>query len=377
MDLKLKEYIDNHILNHVDYRRKYDEETGNEFYLSTIELAIIERQIPEDEIPIAFEYLKSKDIYVIGNSKTLYIDFDNYIYSNRGKSPITLPPSMSKNEFDIVMKKYKECSDLEEKKLLRNKLIEGNLRLVNKVIIGCYRYCELDKEELESYGYEGLIKAIDNYSNDKYTFSTFAIPYIDGYIKKGLGKIRKVTGRNFFTRYLNCKKSLEIELGYMIKNDEELDYLDDIIDIYMETYASSTDTKENLKRKIYLSKFLKLDDIELLEEDFSDKKVEEVFLEGVSKDIEDSLEYLPENLKMAIYHYYELDSSKKAKYDGIIKECGYDTSYLRKARRRAFNILKQKECLKKDLEEFGVSPSDKKKKQKTKRKTWNNVIYMV
>ena len=76
MDLKLKEYIDNHILNHVDYRRKYDEETGEEFYLSTIELAIIERQIPEDEIPIAFEYLKSKDIYVIGNSKTLYIDFD-------------------------------------------------------------------------------------------------------------------------------------------------------------------------------------------------------------------------------------------------------------------------------------------------------------
>lgn len=51
----------------------------------------------------------------------------------------------------------------------------------------------------------------------------------------------------------------------------------------------------------------------------------------------------------------------------IISICGYDTNYIRKAKQRAFNILRKQDCLKKDLEEFGISVS-LKKKVKTKNK---------
>lgn len=62
-----------------------------------------------------------------------------------------------------------------------------------------------------------------------------------------------------------------------------------------------------------------------------------------------------------------LISEKKEKYDLIISSCGYDTNYIRKAKQRAFNILRKQDCLKKDLEEFGISVS-LKKKVKTKNK---------
>ena len=373
---ELKEYIDNHFLNKVSYRRKYDEQTDEEYYFGTIQISVIERsKIIEDDLPFVFDYLKTKNIYVSGNSSVLYGDFDNYISSNRHEAAIHLPKAISKGEFDTTIKKYEECSLEEEKKLLRNKLIEGNLRLVNKVIMNCYRYRELDQEELRSYGYEGLIRAIDNYSSDKGIFSTFAISYIDGYIKRGLGKIRNIKNVTFFSNYLNCKKSLETELGYQIKNNEEFDYLDDIIDIYMEVYASGNDTKENLKRRIYLSEFLPLDDDNLLVEDFSDKVIDDVFLGQVHEDIINSIEKLSFSSKLAIYHLYEVDSLKKREVDNIIKNRECDGDYIRKAKARAINSLKQEDCLRKDFEEF--ENKAKKKKQKTKRKTWNNVIYMV
>ncbi len=375
IEAKIKDYVDEHILNQVDCRRKYDEKTGEEYYFTTVKLPIIERDVPEDLIPLVFEYLKSKDIYVIGDSRALYTDFDNYIYSNND-NVVTLPKTMPKDEFGIIMKKYKECSDQEEKKLLRNKLIEGNLRLVKQVIKYNYRYGELNKEELESYGYEGLIKAVDNYSLEKASFQTFAMAYIDGYIKKGLNEIRNIKGKSFFVDYLNCKKSLELELGHIIKANEEIDYLDDIIDIYMEIY-NSKDTKEVLKRKIYLSEPLPLEEEMLVEEDFSTKAVDCMFIKDVHKDIINSLERLHETSKMVIYHLYELDHDKKEKYDSYIKKAHCDSAYIMKVKARAIKRLRNEECLRKDLEEFGVSPSDKKKKQKTKRKTWNNVIYMV
>lgn len=374
MDIeKLKNYVDEHILSQTECKRKYDEKTGEEYYFTTVKLSIIEKKIPDDLMPMVFEYLKSKDVYVIGNSYAVYGDFDNYIYIEKSTTNI-LPKTMSKEEFDITIKKYKECSDEKEKKLLRNRLIEGNLRLVDKVISNCYRYSELDKDELKSYGYEGLIKAVDNYIIGEYAFSTFAVSYIDGYIKTGLMKIRNMKNQAFFVNYLNCKKSLEVELGYKIKKDEEFDYLDDIVDIYMDIYASGKDTKENLKRRVYLSEFLPLDEDNLLVEDFSDKVVDNLFLEQVHEDIINSVEKLRFSSKLAIYHSYEIDPLKKKEADNLIKE--YDIDYIRKAKAKAINKLKKDDCLKKDLEEFGTSPTDKKK-QKTKRKTWNNVIYMV
>ena len=89
-----------------------------------------------------------------------------------------------------MFKEYKACQDEDEKIFLRNKIVEKNLKLVKNVV---NRFHNIDKsikkEEIESYGFEGLIKAVENYCIDKGKFSTFAFSYIDGFIKNSFAAI--------------------------------------------------------------------------------------------------------------------------------------------------------------------------------------------
>lgn len=371
MDHLLKEYIDNYILNHINYKKKYDEETDTFYFLKTLPLSIIERSsVAEEDYECLFEYLKTNNIYVVGDSPAIYSDFDNYIYFKK-ESILKLPKEISSDELNSMFKEYKACQDEDEKIFLRNKIVEKNLKLVKKVV---NKYHNIDKsikkEEIETYGYEGLIRAVENYCIDKGEFSTFAFSYIDGFIKNSFAANRYLK-RSFFDRYLNCKKNLEAKLGYQIKRDEEFDYLDDIFDIYTNKLSNKINLrnkkKSEAKNKMYLSELLSIDDFYLVEEDFTDKEIDDIFLETIHENIIKCIEELPESSKMAIYHLFELDEEKKEKYDLIISSCGYDTNYIRKAKQRAFNILRKQDCLKKDLEEFGISVS-LKKKVKTKNK---------
>ena len=371
MDYLLKKYIDNYILNRINYKKKYDEQTDTFYFLKTIPLSIIERSsVVEEDYECLFEYLKANDVYVVGDSPAIYSDFDNYIYVKK-ESTLKLSKAISKDELNNMFKEYKACQDEDEKIFLRNKIVEKNLKLVKKVV---NKYHNIDKsikrEEIESYGFEGLIKAVENYCIDKGEFSTFAFSYIDGFIKNSFAANRYLK-RSFFDRYLNCKKNLEAKLGYQIKRYEEFDYLDDIFDIYTNKLSNKINLrnkkKSEAKNKMYLSELLSIDDFYLVEEDFTDKKIDDIFLETVHENIIKCIEELPESSKMAIYHLFDLDEEKKEKYDSLISSCGYDTDYIRKAKQRAFNILRKQDCLKKDLEEFGISVS-LKKKVKTKNK---------
>lgn len=208
MDHLLKEYIDNYILNHINYKKKYDEETDTFYFSKTLPLSIIERSsVTEEDYECLFEYLKANNIYVVGDSPAIYSDFDNYIYFKK-ESILRLSKEISSDELNSIFKEYKACQDEDEKIFLRNKIVEKNLKLVKNVV---NRFHNIDKsikkEEIESYGFEGLIKAVENYCIDKGKFSTFAFSYIDGFIKNSFAANRYLK-RSFFDRYLNCKKNL-------------------------------------------------------------------------------------------------------------------------------------------------------------------------
>lgn len=208
MDHLLKEYIDNYILNHINYKKKYDEETDTFYFSKTLPLSIIERSsVTEEDYECLFEYLKANNIYVVGDSPAIYSDFDNYIYFKK-ESILRLSKEISSDELNSMFKEYKACQDEDEKIFLRNKIVEKNLKLVKNVV---NRFHNIDKsikkEEIESYGFEGLIKAVENYCIDKGKFSTFAFSYIDGFIKNSFAANRYLK-RSFFDRYLNCKKNL-------------------------------------------------------------------------------------------------------------------------------------------------------------------------
>ncbi len=85
----------------------------------------------------------------------------------------------------------KECSDLLVKtkrgdKAAREKLINGNLRLVLSVVQR-FRNRDESPDDLFQVGCVGLIKACDNFDiNQQVKFSTYAVPMIIGEIKRYL-----------------------------------------------------------------------------------------------------------------------------------------------------------------------------------------------
>ena len=111
MDHLLKEYIDNYILNHINYKKKYDEETDTFYCLKTLPLSIIERSsVAEEDYECLFEYLKANNIQVVGDSPAIYSDFDNYIYFKK-ESILKLSKEISSDELNNMFKEYKACQD--------------------------------------------------------------------------------------------------------------------------------------------------------------------------------------------------------------------------------------------------------------------------
>lgn len=124
--------------------------------------------------------------------------------------------------------KLKTLSDEEKKRLLllsrngdiyaREKLIEGNLRLVLSVIQKFTGRCD-SVDDLFQVGTIGLIKAIDNFNIElDVKFSTYAVPMIIGEIRRYLRDNNSIrvsrSVRDLAYRSLQVKEQLTKELSY-------------------------------------------------------------------------------------------------------------------------------------------------------------------
>ena len=115
----------------------------------------------------------------------------------------------------------------------RQRLIEGNMKLVPYRVYNNYNNVNHDKDELISIGYFGLIKAVDNYDPTKgLALSTFAIKCIDNEINMFLRKFKKV----------QTDISLEHPIKIKQKGDELRveDFLSDDFDIEEEYINAET-----------------------------------------------------------------------------------------------------------------------------------------
>lgn len=98
-----------------------------------------------------------------------------------------LPKSLSKEETYELLVKINEGDDK-----AKEKLIKHNIRLVIHEVIGRFKNVEYELKDLVSIGNIGLIKAIDTFDiNKNLSFSTWAVPCIDGEILNFFKKIRK------------------------------------------------------------------------------------------------------------------------------------------------------------------------------------------
>ena len=115
-------------------------------------------------------------------------------------------------EMDMLLRRAKEGD-----KAAREKLIEGNLRLVLSVIQRFSSRGE-NPDDLFQVGCIGLIKAIQNFDPDKEVrFSTYGVPMIAGEVRRYLrdNSVIRVSRslRDVAYRVLQCKEAKTAELG--------------------------------------------------------------------------------------------------------------------------------------------------------------------
>lgn len=119
---------------------------------------------------------------------------------------------LSQTETDMLLRRAKEGDEN-----ARQKLIEGNLRLVLSVIQRFDKRGE-SPDDLFQVGCIGLIKAIQNFDPTKQVkFSTYGVPMIAGEVRRYLrdnSAIRVSRSiRDIAYRVLQCKEALLIRLG--------------------------------------------------------------------------------------------------------------------------------------------------------------------
>ena len=121
---------------------------------------------------------------------------------------VTLPQS----EMNALLRQVRQGDDS-----ARERLIEGNLRLVLSVIQRFDKRGE-SPDDLFQVGCIGLIKAISNFDPDKEVrFSTYGVPMIAGEVRRYLrdnSAIRVSRSiRDMAYRVLQCKEVLQLRLG--------------------------------------------------------------------------------------------------------------------------------------------------------------------
>lgn len=148
---------------------------------------IMALKLSEAELEHVMNYLKEKNIRVGGKGATLDKEFENYDYVITYKES-ALPLSVPSNVTLQKIRLYKQNGDQK----LREEIITDNMRLVPYV---AYRYAistNINQHELESYGYEGLILALENFDiNNGSTFSVYAVAYIRGHVLMAFKKLCK------------------------------------------------------------------------------------------------------------------------------------------------------------------------------------------
>lgn len=263
---------------------------------------IVKLKLSEKEVKYVVDYLCQKGIRIGGFAQGLDGQIENYDYCRTYKTS-ALPQSFSKEE---QLQKFLAFKDTNDPKI-REQLILANMRLVR------YRSWEYNlkyniaREEIEQYGYEGLIYAVDHFDPTLgFAFSNYALKCIDGIILNGIHK-EYYCQKSWIIDYLKLKKFVEKEEGTTIEQDPSL--ISDIVDLLIEYNKISFYKREELIRKIQIFESISLESISEQEEyiDFpipDDIFFKYIFTNSLKEDLKKVLKLLmPRERKLLILRY--------------------------------------------------------------------------
>lgn len=138
--------------------------------------------------------------------------------------------------------------------VIREQLIISNMSLVSWItrkIMKKYKNYNFDFYELLQYGYEGLIKAVDNFDPSRgNSFSSYAIISIKGNVLMGIYELIGEKNRDWIASFLKYKKVIEDEKGISIENDYES--IEDLVDMMIDHHVIAEKNRIAIIQRIKL-----------------------------------------------------------------------------------------------------------------------------
>ena len=174
---------------------------------------LLDLKLSDIELEYTILFLEQLGIKVRGKNASID-EFENYQYLTTYHYT-ELPPRLTEEEFDTLLKEYKE----KHSKKALDKLIEGNMRLVIMVAVSVYRKCKMvELDDLISVGYLHLGELFDRYDPEKGKFSSYAVKSLRFYMLSEISKYGRqiripVNNQPVINKIKRVSDILEDELG--------------------------------------------------------------------------------------------------------------------------------------------------------------------
>ena len=337
-------YLDEKIENNLIERYlniKTIEKDGEVSIFKTISLTKLESlNFDDEEIYYVMDYLKEKNIYVVGFSKATYTIFDNFIdihskSSQNKKYQIDLD---EKTQIQLL-KSYRNTRNLE----VRNTLILAYLKLVNRNAASFSNAFNFDVEELESYGYEGLIMALENYDFNKSKLASYINNNIRYSILNGICNEYQMSSKENFKKL----RDISVKLKKLYDYDDtysEYNYHDEIIKEFVDENSSY-----NVRyRDMQTINLLYSDSLDEHEDDIAasddnslyNEVIEKIYQEELNKDVAKAIRKIPVRDKYIMIKRYGLDGEEQENLEEVAKVLGISSQSISMHQRHALRYLK-------------------------------------
>lgn len=243
----LDEFVPNNVQMKVNRSRNNKDASLRKPYPSIQLGKIIKLGLSEKEVNHVINLLKENEIHVGGKDTGLDEDRENYDYITTYNIVTRYADRINKTplSWEEMQEKFLEYYDTKDP-ILREELIARHLKLVPYCTWKIALYHDVDVDELNSYGYEGLIYSVDNY--DPYRdgkFSTYAVPCITGFAKRGIAEIKNIPSNLYYT-FNTLKKMVEEEHGCKLEENPKL--IDIILDAMVAQAKISPSSKDAYRR---------------------------------------------------------------------------------------------------------------------------------
>lgn len=302
---------------------------GNKYILKS---DLKDLNLNHDEKKLVYETLNDEKIKIRLTS----------IEDNKLEKNVQSNSLMNSNFLKAQSKKFKkmksiDCSE-ELRKQLRSELIVSNMGLVNYVTEKYSFLYKINVEELNSYGYEALITAVDNY-DVAYgtTFSTYAVLCIRSAVIKAISYMQGFFHQTYlYSDYSIIKAEIEKEKGVSVFDDPDLYYI--IVDEMKKQYNIDDKKANNLLNNLFISSVSKdgyCEDTEV-EKDFT-------IISDLSIDLSNALSTLTSKEQLVLKYKYGFDGLGCKNLQDVAEILGVSREAVRQVDERAFSKLRQPE----------------------------------